>query len=96
LDRQFLHFYGLISSVRDFQEDDFNTFFSKFLEWKEKNPKQVNSKELCNLVFTDKKEAQIAYSKMKERNPFTGHSGEFSPFSKKFCGYKDKSEEEIE
>lgn len=96
LDRQFLHFYGLISSVRDFQEGDFNTFFSKFLEWKEKNPKQVNSKELCNLVFTDKKEAQIAYSKMKERNPFTGHSGEFSPFSKKFCGYKDKSEEEIE
>ena len=96
LDRQFLHFYGLISSVRDFQEDDFNTFFSKFLEWKEKNPKQVNSKELCHLVFRNENEAEIAYSRMKEKNPFTGHTGEYSPFSKNFCGYKGRTDEEIE
>lgn len=96
LERQFLHFYNLITSVRDFQEYDFNTFFSKFLEWKEKNPKLVNSKELCYLVFQNENEAEIAYSRMKEKNPFTGHSGEYSPFSKNFCGYNNKSEEEIE
>ena len=38
LDRPFLHFYSLILSVRDFQTDDFNTFFTDFLSWKEKNP----------------------------------------------------------
>ena len=96
LDRQFLHFYNIITWVRDFKNDDFNTFFSKFLEWKEKNPTQVNSKELCYLVFQNENDAEIAYSKMKEKNPFTGHSGKFSPFSKKFCGYKGKSNEDIE
>lgn len=96
LDRQFLHFYNLILSVRDFQRDDFNTFFTDFLPWKEKNPTQVNSKNLCNIVFKSEQEAEIAYSEMKNKNPFTGHAGNFSPFSKNFCGYKGKSNEEIE
>lgn len=96
LDRQFLHFHNLITSVRDFHNDDFNTFFSKFLEWKEKNPKLVNSKELCYLVFQNENEAEIAYSRMKEKNPFTGHTGEYSPFSKNFCGYKGMADEDIE
>ena len=95
LDRQFLHFYNLILSVRDFQRDDFNTFFTDFLPWKEKNPTQVNSKNLCNIAFKSEQEAEIAYSEMKNKNPFTGHAGNFSPFSKNFCGYKGKSNEEI-
>lgn len=95
LDRQFLHFYNLISSVRDFRMEDFDIFFSKFLEWKEKNPTQVNSKELCNLVFDDDFESEIAYSIMRNKNPFTGHTGEYSPYSKSFCGYKGLSDNEI-
>lgn len=96
LDRPFLHFYSLILSVRDFQTDDFNTFFTDFLSWKEKNPTQVNSKDLCNIVFKIEEEVEMAYSKMKNKNPFTGHTGKFSPYSKNFCGYKGKSNEEIE
>ena len=96
LDRSFLHFYNLITSVRKFQTDDFNIFFTVFLSWKEKNPTQVNSKELCNIVFKNDEEAEMAYSKMKNKNPFTGHTGKFSPYSKNFCGYKGKTDEEIE
>lgn len=95
LDRPFLHFHGLVTSVRDIVEDDFNTFFTDFLSWKEKNPTTINSKELCNIVFKDNNDADAAYSQMKSKNPFTGHSGEYSPFSKDFCGYKNLSDEDI-
>ena len=47
-------------------------------------------------MFKNDEEAEMAYSKMKNKNPFTGHTGKFSPYSKNFCGYKGKSSEEIE
>lgn len=96
LDRPFLHFYGLVTSVRDINSNDFNIFFTDFLSWKQKNLTNTNSKELCNIVFKDKNEADIAYSKMKSKNPFTGHTGTYSPYSKNFCGYKNLSKEDIE
>lgn len=95
LDRQFHHFYELITSVRNFEKEDYNTFFDCFLTWKTKNPKVTNSKEVCELIFSDEQESMKCYSIMKNKNPFTGHTGQFSPFSKKFCGYDSLDEEEI-
>lgn len=95
LDRQFRHFYELITSVRKIEKEDYNTFFDYFLTWKTKNPKVTNSKEVCELIFSDEEESMKCYSIMKNKNPFTGHTGQFSPFSKKFCGYDGLDEEEI-
>lgn len=95
LDKQFHHFYGLITSVRGFEKDDYNTFFNEYLKWKTKYPNVTNSKEVCEIIFDNKEEAEKCYSIMKNKNPFTGHTGEFSPYSKKFCGYKGLDKEEI-
>lgn len=97
-DKQFSHFYDLITFIREWRNEDFDIFFGPFLDWKIKNPKVPNSIELCHIVFPNQPQiAQKLYNeKMKTKNPFTGHGKELSPFSKDFNGYKDMSEEEKE
>ena len=95
-DKQFSHFYELITFIREWRDEDFDIFFGPFLDWKIKNPKVPNSIELCHIVFPNQPQiAQKLYNdKMKAKNPFTGHGKELSPFSKDFVGYKDKTEDE--
>lgn len=95
-DKQFSHFYDLITFIREWRDEDFDIFFGPFLDWKIKNPKVPNSIELCHIVFPNQPQiAQKLYNdKMKAKNPFTGHGKELSPFSKDFVGYKDKTEDE--
>lgn len=97
-DKQFSHFYDLITFIREWRNEDFDIFFGPFLDWKIKNPKVPNSIELCHIVFPNQPQiAQKLYNeKMKTKNPFTGHGKELSPFSKDFVGYKDLSDEEKE
>lgn len=95
--RQLKSFYGMIIKIREFTTFDIDIFLSYVLPFKQKFPKICNSKELCNLVFKNEPEnAKKLYElTMKSRNPFTNHGGIYSPFSKKFVGYKGKSDEEI-
>ena len=95
-DKQFRHFYDLITFIREWRNEDFDIFFGPFLDWKIKNPKVANSIEMCHIVFPGQPAiAQKLYDeKMKAKNPFTGHGKELSPFSKDFIGYKNLSEEE--
>lgn len=95
-DKQFGHFYELVTHIKKWENTDFDIFFGPFLDWKIANPKVSNSLEMCKIVFPNHpKIAQRLYDeKMKARNPFTGHGKELSPFSKDFIGYKDKTEEE--
>ena len=97
-DKQFSHFYELVTHIREWENSDFNVFFGPFLDWKIANPKVSNSLELCKIVFPNQpKIAQRLYEeKMKAKNPFTGHGKELSPFSKDFNGYKDMNEKEKE
>ena len=97
-DKQFSHFYDLITFIREWKNEDFDIFFGPFLDWKIKNPKVANSIEMCHIAFPNQPEiAQKLYNeKMKAKNPFTGHGKELSPFSKDFIGYKDMSEAEKE
>lgn len=95
-DKQFAHFYELITFIREWKNEDFDVFFGPFLDWKIKNPKVANSIEMCHIAFPGQPEvAQKLYNdKMKSKNPFTGHGKELSPFSKDFIGYKNKTEDE--
>lgn len=97
-DKQFSHFYDLITFIREWRNEDFDIFFGPFLDWKIKNPKVPNSIELCHIVFPNQPQiAQKLYNeKMKIKNPFTGHGKELSPFSKDFVGYKDLSDKDKE
>ena len=97
-DKQFSHFYDLITFIREWKNEDFDIFFGPFLDWKIKNPKVANSIEMCHIAFPNQPQiAQKLYNeKMKAKNPFTGHGKEFSPFSKDFVGYKDMDEKEKE
>ena len=97
-DKQFSHFYDLITFIREWKNEDFDIFFGPFLEWKIKNPKVANSIEMCHIAFPNQPEiAQKLYNeKMKTKNPFTGHGKELSPFSKDFIGYKDMTDDEKE
>lgn len=97
-DKQFSHFYDLITFIREWKNEDFDIFFGPFLDWKIKNPKVANSIEMCHIAFPNQPQiAQKLYNeKMKAKNPFTGHGKELSPFSKDFVGYKDMNEKEKE
>ena len=95
-DKQFSHFYELVTYIKEWENSDFDIFFGTFLDWKIANPKVSNSLEMCKIVFPNhpKIARRLYEEKMKSRNPFTGHGKELSPFSKDFIGYKDKTEEE--
>ena len=97
-DKQFSHFYDLITFIREWQDSDFDIFFGPFLDWKIKNPKVANCIEMCHVAFPGQPEiAQKLYNeKMMSKNPFVGHGKELSPFSKDFNGYKNMSEKEKE
>ena len=97
-DKQFNHFYELITFIREWQDSDFDVFFGPFLDWKIKNPKVANCIEMCHIAFPGQPEiAQKLYNeKMRAKNPFVGHGKELSPFSKDFIGYKDMSDKEKE
>lgn len=95
--KQIKSFFGMITKIRGMKCSDIDVFFSYVLPWKQKFPKACNSKELCNLVFKNEPEnAKKLYDiAMKSKNPFTNHGGIYSPYSKKFVGYKGKTDEEI-
>lgn len=95
---QFNSFYKSIIRYREFKDSDFKLFFNSVLPWKLKHPGQMNSKELCSITFPDDKElAEKMYREtMLVKNPYYKHDSSLSPFSKKFNGYKNLSDNEIE
>ena len=94
-EHQFLSHYGMVSKFRDYTVDDVERFFTHVLPWKLENPSLGNSRELCNVAFSNKEEANRYYNEeMLVKNPYYQHGSELSPFSTKHKRYEGMNEEE--
>lgn len=95
-DSQFSVFYKILTSVREFDARDYDTFFNTYLPWKLKHPKSVNDREITRIIFYDDAELeQRAYElNMLNRNPFKEHDCRLSPFSRHFNGYNGMCDDE--
>lgn len=94
--RQFNNFFNLIQLYRKFAIIDIDTYFNFYLPYKKEHPKVVNSVELCIAICrNNEEEGKNFYEKfIKPKNPYTGHGGELSPWSKDFISYKNLSDED--
>lgn len=97
--KNFVSYYRAISRIREYNVDSDNkNFVQNVFEWKIAHPKLGNCKELCKLMFPNEPEnAERYYNEfMLSNNPFVGHDGSLSPFSKDFVGYKNLDDKEKE
>lgn len=93
---QFNNFISLIKEYKVINEIDIDTYFNFYIPYKKMHPKAVNSFELCLAIYrNDESKAKEFYDKIiKPRNPYTGHDGKLSPWSKDFVSYKNLSDED--
>jgi hypothetical protein len=97
--RNFIPYYKAICKMREYNtESDNCNFVDNVFEWKRKHRFINNSKKLCELIFPNEPyNAERYYNEfMLSKNPFVGHDGKFSPFSKDFIGYKNLDDYEKE
>lgn len=86
----------MIIKFRDVEFEDLQVFFDIYLPYKKENPKDVNSKKLAEIVCSNHpNDIEEFYRKvLMQRNAYTGHGGELSPWSKDFVGYEHLSDED--
>lgn len=94
----FCRFVKFVETVRKFDIDkDYHKFDSGIHQYLVKHPNVNYSVELARLVFAGEEENIVKMSEIeKANNPFTGHDGTMSPYSKKFIKYKDLPEDDVE
>lgn len=90
------NFCRMIEQYRALELADVDVFFGSYLEYKNNNPKNVNSFELAKIACVNHPEqTDDFYEKViKPRNPYTGHGSELSPWSKDFKSYQGMDDNE--
>ncbi len=90
------NFCRMIEQYRNLELEDIDVFFGPYLEYKNNNPKNVNSFELAKIACANHPEqTNEFYEKViKPRNPYTSHGSELSPWSKDFKSYKGMNDDE--
>lgn len=86
----------MISQFREVEPADIQVFFDDYLPYKKDHPKDVNSRKLAEIACINYQEDIDKFYEqvLMQRNAYTGHGGELSPFSKDFVGYKNLSDDE--
>jgi len=83
----------LLEQFRTVVVDDVDRFFTVYLPWRKDNPNNINSKAYASILEAN--EPDRFYDEViKKRNPYTGHDGRLSPWSKDFISYTNLSDEE--
>lgn len=96
-DHIFQSFYSIVIKFRPYRiKEDTDNFKNNVLPWRLRHAKAVNNNEIVEVYFPNELDTQEKFrTYRREKNPFTGHDGDLSPFSEQFVGYKTMSDDSI-